>query len=216
MKCFQKATFCHQVGSNVVELGNTDGRCLAHVRIFVSQGTAQRFAQVLRDTIDTDASHGSHRQCPNERVGIVGVLHKRVDGQQGQFGLRLGVVDQVQVHQLFEFNVSSLNAIENIRKEHGDVFSYGHVGDDLFDGIDLDMLFRGMELHSELMHFTLFLGGEEPRIIRVASFLAFGHGCVLLLLLLLNIYGEMTRAMLWRSFPGPQLKCSNQSLALEE
>jgi hypothetical protein len=41
---------------NVVELGNTDGSRLSHVRIVVLQSCTERVAQVLRDSVDTDTA----------------------------------------------------------------------------------------------------------------------------------------------------------------
>lgn len=75
---------------------------LAHV---VSERLPQRLAQVLRDLLDADAPHRPHGQRPDERVRVVGVLDERVDGQEGQLGLGLSVVDEVQVHQLLQLDV---------------------------------------------------------------------------------------------------------------
>lgn len=36
---------------------------------------------------------------------IVGVLDEGIDGHQGEVGLGLGIVDQIQVHKLLQFQV---------------------------------------------------------------------------------------------------------------
>ena len=41
------------------------------------QAALQRVAQVLCDFVNADATHGPHSQRPDQRVGILGVLHQQ-------------------------------------------------------------------------------------------------------------------------------------------
>ncbi len=71
----------------------------------------------------------------DERVGIFGVLDERVDGEDDELRLRLGVVHEVEVDELLLFEVFGLHVFEHVWKETADVLADGHVGDDALDGI---------------------------------------------------------------------------------
>ena len=43
-------------------------------------------------------------------------LDERVDGHDGQLGLSLGIVHQVQIHQLLQLQIIRLNAVDDIGK----------------------------------------------------------------------------------------------------
>ena len=81
-------------------------RCPARGRpCLVAKCFPQRLAQVLHDLLRPDAAHRAQRQGADELVRVVGVLHERLHREQGQLRLRLGVVDQVRVHQLLQLDV---------------------------------------------------------------------------------------------------------------
>ena len=90
----------HQLTVDVVELRDAHRGGLAHVRVGVGEALAKRLAQVLHNLVDADAAHGAHREGADERVRVLRVLDERVDRQDGQIGLRLGVVDEVKVDEL--------------------------------------------------------------------------------------------------------------------
>ena len=60
-------------------------------------------------------------------------LDKGVHGEDGEVGLALGVVDQVEVHELLQLDVPRLDAVEHVGEQHRDVLTHGHRGDDLLD-----------------------------------------------------------------------------------
>ena len=68
--------------------------------------------------LHADAAHGSHRQGANERIWIRCVLDKGVDCHDRQVGLALGVVDEVEVHKLFQLDVGRL---ERTRRWRGGI-----------------------------------------------------------------------------------------------
>lgn len=164
MQDLEETALLDQRRGDIVKLGDANGGSLADVGVFVAEGTGERLAEVLGDAIDADAAHGPDGEGTDERVGIIGVLDEGVDGQKGKLGLGLGVVDQIQVHQFLELDVSRLDAVEDVGEEHGDIFSHGHRSDYLLDGIDLGVAVGGMKLETELVHLTLFLGGEEAAV----------------------------------------------------
>ena len=62
-------------------------------------------------------------------------LHEGVDAHNGQVGLRLGIVYQIQIHQLLELQVVGLHAVDDVREQHADVLANRHGGYDLLDGV---------------------------------------------------------------------------------
>lgn len=83
--------------------------------------------------------------------GVVGVFDEGVNRKQRQVRLTLGIVDEIEVDQFLQLKVicddemrnkaqgrasirralTSLNAIDHIREESGDILANGHISDDL-------------------------------------------------------------------------------------
>lgn len=85
--------------------------------------------QVLCDFVHANTSHCSHSQCPDERIGVFTILGESVDGENGQIGLRLSVVHEVEVDKLLELQVVCLHAVDHISKEGaGGGWRSGHDG----------------------------------------------------------------------------------------
>lgn len=164
MEGLEEAPLLNEGGSDVVELGDANGRRLPDVRVLVPQGTTEGLAQVLGDSIDTDAPHGPHGEGADEGVGVAGILDEGVDGKEGELRLGLGVVDKVEVHEFLELDVPRLHAVEDVGEEHRNVLSDGHRGDDLLHGVDLGVAVGGVKLEAELVHLAFLLGGEEARV----------------------------------------------------
>ena len=129
----QKPPVLHQLGIDIVQLGHTHRGRLPHVRIGILQAPLQRVAQVLCDPVHPDAAHRPHGQRPDQRVWVLRILDKRVDREDRQLWLRLGVVDQVQVDQLLQLRVVRLHTVDHIREQRTDVLPHRHGGDDLLD-----------------------------------------------------------------------------------
>ena len=79
--------------------------------------------------------------------------------------MRLGVIDEVQVDEFFQFNVSGLYAIQHVGEQHGHVLADCHTGNDFFDRVDFDFGILRMQFHAQLVHFSLFLGAKELSVI---------------------------------------------------
>lgn len=90
----------HQIRRNLVQLCHADSRGFADIGICVLESSSEGLAQVLADLLYSDASHGAHRKRTDHRIRVATILHKTVYGHDGEVGLGLGVVDQVQVDEL--------------------------------------------------------------------------------------------------------------------
>lgn len=73
-KGIQEALVLHQLGVDIMELGDTHGRCLAHIWILILQALPEWLTQVLSDLVNPNAAHGPHSQGPDERIGVLTVL----------------------------------------------------------------------------------------------------------------------------------------------
>jgi hypothetical protein len=105
-----------------------------------------------------EKNFGEKRSMSNEYIGryvtyrIVSILHEGVDCKHSKVGLRLGVVDEVEIHQLLqlqivcgvdkyednlqfqcksEIELTGLDVVHNVREKRGDILAYSHVSDDL-------------------------------------------------------------------------------------
>mmetsp|Transcript_69392 Transcript_69392/g.201331 ORF Transcript_69392/g.201331 Transcript_69392/m.201331 type:complete len:285 (-) Transcript_69392:17-871(-) len=145
---------------DVEHLGDADGRRLSHIGIFVLAAPSEWLKQILGDLVQPDATHRSHCESADQRVRVHGILAEGVDGQDRQLRLRLGVIHDVQVHQLLQLDVVRLDAIHDICEQSGHVLADGHVRDDLLDRILLLGLVARMELLLQLLDLTS-LGGLE-------------------------------------------------------
>lgn len=57
-----------------MQLGNTDGCSLPHIRVLILETLAQGLTQVLSDLVHSDAAHRADRQGSDQRVGVLTVL----------------------------------------------------------------------------------------------------------------------------------------------
>jgi hypothetical protein len=115
------------------------------------EALAQRLAEVLGDLVHADAAHRADGERADERVRILRVFHKRVDGEDGEVGLALGVVDEVEVDELLQLDRRSLDAVDHVGEEHRDVLADRHRRDDLFDRLLLLVGLRVGQLLLELV-----------------------------------------------------------------
>ena len=106
----------------IVQLGDAERRGLSHIRIFIVQTFSQGLTEVVDDLLRAQTAHGPDRQRAHERIGIVGILHERVDGEDDEFRLRLGVIHEIEIDELFLLEVVRLHVLEHVRKETTDIF----------------------------------------------------------------------------------------------
>jgi hypothetical protein len=155
VELLQEAILQHQLRLEIVQLGDAQRRRLSHVRVLVVQALLQRAREVVDDLFDADAAHRADGECADERIVVVRVLDERVDGEDDEVGLRLGVVDEIEVDELLLLDVFGLHVFENVGEKAADIFagdfkrkfplskqdpfvrtlSDGHVSDDPLDGI---------------------------------------------------------------------------------
>ena len=95
------------------------------------------------------------------RIGVRGILHERVHGEDGELGLAPRVVEQVQVHQLLQLHVVGLRAVHHVGEEHGHVLADAHVGDDPLNRVLLHILVRGVDLLALSRHLAPLVRREE-------------------------------------------------------
>ena len=100
-----------------------------------------------------------------ERLAAAGgaCLDKGVHGQDGEVGLALGVVDQVEVHELLQLDVARLDAVEHVSEQHRDVLAHGHRSDDLLDRLLLLLHLGVGQLLLELANLTCRAGSQVSR-----------------------------------------------------
>lgn len=97
-------------------------------------------------------------------------LNERVDGHDGHIGLRFGVVHQIQIDQLLELQVVRLHAVDDVRKECGNVLANRHAGNDLERGRKImDGTNRNAQTYN-LLRFSLDWFGNTDVIIFFTSF----------------------------------------------
>lgn len=90
-KSVQEALVLHQLGVDIMELGDTHSGRLPHIRVFVLQTFPQRLTQVLGDLVHADAAHCANSEGPDQRVGIFTVLDGWFRGVIG-FGPNFGFI----------------------------------------------------------------------------------------------------------------------------
>lgn len=127
MQLLQEPVLQHQLRLQIIQLRHTQRCCLPHIRVIIPQTLLQRIAQIVDDLLDAYAAHGTDRESADERVRVVRVLHEGVDGEDDEFGLGFGVVDEVEVDEFFLFDVFGLHVFEHIGEETAHVCVRGNV-----------------------------------------------------------------------------------------
>jgi len=171
----EETTIFDHFGRDVIELSNAHSSSLSDIRVVITQGPSEGLAEVFDDAVDADAAHGADGESPNEGVGVVGVFAKGVDGEQGEVGVGLGIVDNIEVDEFLKFHIGGLNAVHNVGEEHGDVLADGHVGDDLLDGVAFFVLVLGLQLFAEFVGFPFFGRVLEEARVGATAYLADGR-----------------------------------------
>lgn len=152
----QKPTVFDHLGGDIIELGDADSSRLAHVGVVITQGTSKGLAEIFNDAVHADAAHRPNSKGADEGIGVVGILAEGVDGEEGQVGVALGVVDDVEVDEFFKLYICGLDAIHHVGEKHGNIFPDGHVGDDLFDSVTFLVLVLGLKFLAEFVGFAFF------------------------------------------------------------
>ena len=158
-----KATLDRELGFEAEQLRNAQHGCLAHVWTLVIEQAVKRHGQVVDNLLSTQASHRSNGQRTDERVGILGIFDKRVDGENHKLRLRLGIVHQVQVHELFLLEVLGLHVFEHVGEQGRHVFADGHIRDHPLDRIFPAIAVLAIQVGTELVRLAFALGTKVAR-----------------------------------------------------
>ena len=136
---------------SLVQLAHRDTSGFFHISIRIVQALLKTLTQVLSDTLDPDASHGSDgKRSEQWRELLSGILLERVDRHNHQIWLRLGVVDNVEVNELFQLNRLSLHALDHVWEERRDIFTDGHHSNHLLCGFFPLVGSRGVQVNLKL------------------------------------------------------------------
>ena len=90
-------------------------------------------------------------------------LDKRVHGENDELGLRLGVVHEVEVHELFLLNVFGLHVFEHVGEQGRHVFADGHIRDHPLDRIFPAITVLAIQVGTELVRLAFALGTKVAR-----------------------------------------------------
>lgn len=71
-------------------------------------------------------------------------LLESIDGEYSHLLVILGVVHDVQVHQLFQFEVGGCDALQNVCEQARNIFPDGHQSNDLLYGFLLGFFFQAI------------------------------------------------------------------------
>lgn len=127
MQLLQEPILQHQLGFQIIQLRHTQRRRLPHIWVIVPQAFLQRIAQIVNYLLDAYAPHGPDSERADERVRVVRVFDEGVDGKNDEFGLGFGIIDEVEVDELFLFDVVGLHIFEHVREETADIYAKGSV-----------------------------------------------------------------------------------------
>lgn len=139
----------------LMKFGNAEGRSLANVRILVVHRLLQRLDEVVEHGLDSNAAQGPDRHATDQRVDFLSAIFPEgINSKNSQIWLSLRVVDDVEIHQLFQVEVVGLDALQHREEQLADILADGHGGDDLSDGIHLLLYLVGGQLLLELVDLT--------------------------------------------------------------
>ncbi|EEQ40082.1 hypothetical protein CLUG_04209 [Clavispora lusitaniae ATCC 42720] len=161
LQVVQEAVLDAHFGTQVKQLGHANGRGFAHVRVVVVQRAPQRDLHVVHHLVHADTAHGPDGKRLDQRIGVLGVSDKRVDGQDTQLRVQLGVVHQVQVDQLLSLNVVRGDVFQHVGEKRRNVFAHGHGSDHTSDGVFALKLVSRHKPALELVRLAFFRALEE-------------------------------------------------------
>ena len=113
-------------------------------------GWRARVCMCVYMSVASRASRACFFAC-GETPYILGVLDEGVYGEDGEVGVALGVIDEVEVHELFELHVGRLDAVDDVGEEHGHILADGHRRDHLLHRLLLLLLLLVVQLLLQLV-----------------------------------------------------------------
>lgn len=126
-----EALLLDHLGGDIIELADAHGGGLTDVGIGIAQADTKGLGQVLGDLVAVDATHGSDGKSSDQGVLVGSILDEVLDGKNGEIGLLIGVVDEVEIAELLHLHISLSHAVDDINEKLGNIDTDGHEGDDL-------------------------------------------------------------------------------------
>lgn len=101
-----------------------------HIRVVVSQTVFEWFAKMLGNLLYSDTAHRAHSESSHQRIRLfTTVFLKRIDRHNRKIRFWFGVVDYIQIYQLFKFNRLRFHAFDHVREQRRNVFANRHHSD---------------------------------------------------------------------------------------
>ena len=128
---------CHGGDSGALKaFGDRERGSLAHIRAHVRGALLDREHDEAADHGDAYAAEHAQRHRADERAAIGEVALEGVDREEGEVGLRLGVAQEVDVHELADFEVVRGDVLDDLGEVLGDVAALGDELDRGGEGVD--------------------------------------------------------------------------------
>lgn len=86
---------------------------------------------------------------------------KCVNGEDDEFGLRFGIVHQIEVHEFLLLQILRLHILQDVRKQARDVLPDSHVGDNTLDRILALVPVLAVQIRAQFPVFACRIVGRE-------------------------------------------------------
>lgn len=133
IKLVQKVRLLEVALAQVEVLHAPYDRRLLDVRVNVIETLLQRVLHILVHAVELERAQRSQGQPSYLVIRGLQIHLKGVDCQNGQLGVLLGVVNQIQVNHLLGDNVVGLRGLNHFRVESRHIYSKCHVSNDFLD-----------------------------------------------------------------------------------
>lgn len=130
-------------GGYMIELQDPDGGHSSHISAAILQSGAQGADEILDEVGDAERAEAPECEAADHGVVVAAVLLEEIDGEEGEIGVPLGVVADVEVAHLLEDYVGGGGAHDHLAEEGGDVDADRHVGDHLLEQLALRVVGAG-------------------------------------------------------------------------
>jgi hypothetical protein len=146
-------------GRDVVELEHAHGRHGANITIAILEARAQRANEILDEIFDAQGAQGAQGEATNHRIVVMAVLLQEIDGEQSEIGMTARVIAHVEVAHFLEDQIGGGGTHDHLGEEGGHIDADGHIRDDLFVELALDVLHARLPAASQLPQLALAIVG---------------------------------------------------------
>lgn len=135
----RKLVICTLGGSNVIELEHSHSSNGANITITILEAGPKRANQILNEIFDAQGTQAVQGKATDHGIIVVAVLLKKINRKKGKFGMAASVIANIEVAHFFEDEIGGSRAHDHFREEGGDIDADGHVRNDLFVKLTLDV-----------------------------------------------------------------------------